>query len=271
MAEVAAELKSLFGNGFRHGFSRLLAKLGLDLPYFIERRLVYFIDSNFAADRAYALEIMDELEKAQVLWWCHATVDIAQDEPFLKRMQQSGCIAVNVGFESLSPENLKAMHKSYAARHDYVAAIKAFHAHKIGVMGTFVIGFDNEDTTIFKRVYDFIYQNRLDWGLVFIRTPYPGTTLYNEMEKENRIRVRDWEKYDTLHCVFDSRGMSNFELEEGLRALWKYIFSWPSIYHRILKRPRVHPLFYLGMNMQFFQMVRKWPLPFNPFVGDDKR
>lgn len=269
-AEVAAELKSLFGNGFRHGISRLLARLGWDLPYFIERRLVYFIDSNFAADRAYAMQIMDELEKAKVLWWCHATVDIAQDEEFLQRMQESGCIAVNVGFESLSPENLKAMHKSYAARHDYVAAIKAFHAHKIGVMGTFVIGFDNEDQSIFKRVYDFIYDNRLDWGLVFIRTPYPGTTLYTEMEKEGRIMVRDWEKYDTLHCVFEPRAMSTFELEEGLRALWKYIFSWPSIYHRIIKRPRVHSLFYLGMNMQFFQMVRKWPLPFNPFASAEK-
>lgn len=264
LQEVLEELTSLFGKGFRHGFSRFLSRFGWDLPYFIEKRLVYFIDSNFAADREYALSIMDGLEKLNVRWWCHATVDIANDDAFLKRMQESGCIAVNVGFESLSPENLKAMHKSYATRHDYPEAIKRFHDHHIGVMGTFVVGFDNEDTAIFQRVYDFILENRLDWALVFIRTPYPGTTLFEEMEEEQRITVRDWEKYDTLHCVFKPVGMSAFEMEEGLRALWKYIFSWPSIYHRILKKPRIHPLFYLGMNMQFFQMVRSWKLPFNP-------
>ncbi|MFC1883459.1 B12-binding domain-containing radical SAM protein, partial [Thermodesulfobacteriota bacterium] len=41
--EVISELKNEFQPGFRHGFNRLLARLGLDLPYFIERRLIYFI------------------------------------------------------------------------------------------------------------------------------------------------------------------------------------------------------------------------------------
>ena len=267
--EVKAELESLFGGGFRHGFSRLLAKLGLDLPYFIERRLIYFIDSNFAADREYALTIMAELKKLDVKWWCHATVDIAGDVELLQKMNESGCLAVNVGFESLSADNLKSMHKSYAARHDYAQAIQAFHAHNIGVMGTFVVGFDGEDPSIFRRVFDFSIDNQLDWSLTFIKTPYPGTTMYDKMEEEGRIRVRDWEKYDTLHCVFEPQGMSVLELEDGLKSLWKYTFSLSSIYRRIIKGPRVHPLFYLGMNMQFFQMVRKWRVRFDPFV--DKR
>jgi radical SAM superfamily enzyme YgiQ (UPF0313 family) len=267
LPEVKAELESMFGGGFRHGFSRLLAKMGLDMPYFIERRLIYFIDSNFAADKKYAITIMEELKKLDVKWWCHATVDIADDVEFLKKMNDSGCLAVNVGFESLSPENLKSMHKSYAARHDYTKAIKAFHDHNIGVMGTFVVGFDGEDSSIFRRVFDFSIDNQLDWSLTFIKTPYPGTTMYNKMEEEGRITVRDWEKYDTLHCVFEPDGMTVLELEDGLRSLWKYTFSLSSIYRRIIKGPRVHPLFYLGMNMQFFQMVRKWRVKYDPFVG----
>ncbi|MBU0680350.1 MAG: B12-binding domain-containing radical SAM protein [Proteobacteria bacterium] len=271
LAEITAELESLFGGGFRHGFSRFMAKLGLDMPYFIERRLIYFIDSNFAADRKYALEIMEVLERLDVKWWCHATVDIAQDQEFLKRMNASGCLAVNVGFESLSAENLKTMHKSYAARHDYVAAIKAFHDNNIGVMGTFVVGFDDEESSIFRRIFDFSIDNQLDWSLTFIRTPYPGTSLYEQMEKEDRIAVRDWQKYDTLHCVFKPGKMSVVELEDGLKCLWRYTFSLSSIYRRIIKGPRVHPLFYLGMNMQFFQMVRKWHTSYNPFIEPDKR
>ena len=266
LADVKAELESLFGGGFRHRFSRMLAKFGLDIPYFIERRLIYFIDSNFAADRSYALSIMEALEELDVKWWCHATVDIANDAEFLEKMNESGCLAVNVGFESLSPDNLKSMHKSYAACHDYSKAVKAFHDHNIGVMGTFVVGFDDEDPSIFRRVFDFSIENQLDWSLTFIRTPYPGTSMYNKMEEEGRLTVRDWEKYDTLYCVFKPRGMSVLELEDGLKSLWKYTFSLSSIYQRIIKGPRVHPMFYLGMNMQFFQMVRKWRVKFDPFV-----
>lgn len=256
--DVIAEIQSIFSSGMRHGFNRFLARMGLDLPYFIERRLIYFIDSNFAADMNYTRTLMDALEEIDVLWWAHTTVDVAKDDDFLVRMRRSGCIAINIGFETLSSENLKIMHKSFAKKFDYEKAIERIHDHGIGIMGTFVVGFDNEDVSIFDEIYDFIYRNSLDWALVFIRTPYPGTSLFEDMKSEGRIITQDWEKYDTLNCVFTPKGMSIESLEKGQRSIWKEIFSLKSIYHRILKGPRIHPLFYLGMNMQFHNMVRKW-------------
>jgi radical SAM superfamily enzyme YgiQ (UPF0313 family) len=256
--DVIAEIRSVFSSGMRHGFSRFLARMGLDLPYFIERRLIYFIDSNFAADMNYTRKLMDALEEADVLWWAHTTVDVAKDDDFLVHMGRSGCIAINIGFETLSSENLKIMHKSFAKRFDYEKAIKRIHDHGIGIMGTFVVGFDNENESIFDEIYDFIYKNSLDWALVFIRTPYPGTSLFEDMKSQGRIITQDWEKYDTLNCVYTPKGMSIEALEKGQRVIWKKIFSFKSIYHRILKGPRIHPLFYLGMNMQFHKIVRKW-------------
>jgi radical SAM superfamily enzyme YgiQ (UPF0313 family) len=125
-------------------------------------------------------------------------------------------------------------------------------------MGTFVVGFDGEDVSIFDTIYEFVMENRLDWALVFIRTPYPGTILYETLEKEGRILTKGWEKYDTLNCVFEPIGTTPMELERGLRKIWKDIFSLKSIYHRILRRPRVHPMFYFAMNMQFHRMTRNW-------------
>ena len=256
--EVEAELRMLFRPGLRHGISRLLARWGFDLPYFIERRLVYFIDSNFAADRPYTMRIMQMLEELDLLWWSHMTIDIARDDAFLAAMRRSGCIAVNIGFESLSKENLRAMHKPFAGSIDYAEAIEKIHSCGIGIMGTFVVGFDDEDASIFEKINDFVLANRLDWALVFIRTPYPGTSLFADMEQAGRLLTREWEKYDTLNCVFAPANMTLEDLEKGVRRIWKSIFSLPSIYHRILKSPRVHPLFYAGMNMQFYRMVRKW-------------
>jgi radical SAM superfamily enzyme YgiQ (UPF0313 family) len=256
--EVIAELNDAFGGGFRHRFNRLLARWGTDLPYFFERRLIYFIDSNFAADRRYTMRLMEALEKMDVLWWAHATVHIAEDEAMMEQMHRSGCIAVNIGFESLSPENLKTMHKSFAGGFDYGEAVRRLHHHGLGIMGTFVVGFDGETPAIFDQIVKFVKDTRLDWALIFIRTPYPGTSLFEELEKSGRILTRQWERYDTLNCVYRPIGMTCDELESGLRRSWKQIFCLSSMYQRILKAPRVHPRFYLMMNLQFYAMVRKW-------------
>lgn len=258
VTEVIAELSRLFGGGFRHPASRFFAGLGFDLPYFLERRLVYFIDSNFGADTHYTGRLLEALKKMDVLWWAHATVDIANNDDFLRLMADSGGLALNIGFESLSDENLKVMHKSFAGRFDYAAAVKKIHRYGIGVMGTFVVGFDNEAPSIFEDIYRFAVDTQLDWALVFIRTPYPGTSLFDEMNKAGRILTTDWEKYDTLNCVIRPIGMSPDQLEKGLRRTWKKLFSLPSIHHRIIRSPRVHPLFYLGMNLQFFHLTRTW-------------
>lgn len=262
--EILAELAPLFGGGFRHGWGRSLARHGQDLPYFAERRLLYFIDSNFAADRSHAGAIMEGLAAMDVLWWCHATTDIAADPELLTLMRKSGCVAVNIGFESLSGENLKAMHKGFTRAGEYAAAVRRIRAADIGVMGTFVVGFDGEDASIFRRIYDFSQDNRLDWALTFIRTPYPGTRLFEEMDAAGRLLTTDWEKYDTLNCVYEPDGMTVAELEKGVRALWKHTFALPSQRRRLLRRPLVHPLFYLGMNMQFFQMTRRWKPTYDP-------
>ncbi|MDX9786192.1 MAG: radical SAM protein [Desulfobacterales bacterium] len=258
VAEVIAELSSLFGSGFRHSISQFFAQRGFDLPYFIERRLIYFIDSNFGADTQYTSELLEALKAMDVLWWAHATVDIANDDAFLRLMRDSGGLALNIGFETLSGENLKTMHKSFAGRFDYAKAVQKIHRYGIGVMGTFVVGFDNEEAAIFDDIYQFALDTQLDWALVFIRTPYPGTSLYEEMRQAGRLLTTEWEKYDTLNCVISPIGMNPEALETGLRRTWKKIFSLPSIHHRIIRSPRVHPLFYLGMNLQFFHLTRTW-------------
>jgi hypothetical protein len=78
------------------------------------------------------------------------------------------------------------------------------------------------------------------------------------LEKEGRIFCRDWEKYDSLNAVYQPSGMSVEALEKGMRRIWKEVFSTSSIYKRILKRPWIHPLFYLAMNWEFHKLTRKW-------------
>jgi radical SAM superfamily enzyme YgiQ (UPF0313 family) len=140
----------------------------------------------------------------------------------------------------------------------YGEAVQRIHDHGIGIMGTFIVGLDDDDPGVFQRIIDFCINYRLDWALTFIMAPYPGTDSFLRLEKEGRIFCKDWEKYDSLNAVYQPLSMSVAELENGMKGVWKKVFSISSIYKRILKRPWVHPLFYLLMNWKFHQLTRKW-------------
>ncbi|MDO9351667.1 MAG: DUF4070 domain-containing protein, partial [Deltaproteobacteria bacterium] len=165
---------------------------------------------------------------------------------------------VNIGFESFSTKNLKAMGKGFNQPPHYAEAVKRIHDYGIGIMGTFMVGLDDDDPGVFQRIIDFCIDSRLDWALTFIMAPYPGTESFLRLEREGRIFCRDWEKYDSLNVVYQPLLMSVEDLKKGMRRIWKEVFSLPSIYKRILRRPWIHPLFYLVMNLQFHHLTKKW-------------
>jgi len=258
--EIERELSTLFQKGpvMSPGFKKFLSLLNKDLPYFLKRRLLYIIDSNIAGDKRFCLELLSLLKGFDLLWYGHAPVSIAFDQKLLEGFAQSGCIALNIGFESFSTQNLNAMGKGFNQPSRYTEAVQRIHDQGIGIMGTFIVGLDDDDPGVFQRIIDFCMDSKLDWALTFIMAPYPGTDSFSRLEKEGRIFCRDWEKYDSLNVVYQPLRMSVEELEKGMRRIWKEVFSTSSIYKRILRRPWIHPLFYLAMNWQFHKLTRKW-------------
>jgi radical SAM superfamily enzyme YgiQ (UPF0313 family) len=260
VSEIERELKTLFQGGpvMNPLSKRILSLFSKDLPYFLKRRLLYIIDSNIAGDRRFCLELLSLLKEFDLLWYGHAPVSIAFDQKLLEGFAQSGCIAINIGFESFSAKNLKAMGKGFNQPSRYAEAVNRIHDQGVGIMGTFIVGLDDDDPSVFQRIIDFSIASKLDWALTFIMAPYPGTDSFLRLEKEGRILSRDWEKYDSLHVVYQPLGMSVEELEKGMRRAWKEVFSTSSIYQRVLKRPWIHPLFYLAMNWGFHRLTKTW-------------
>ncbi len=258
--EIEAELKTIFKNGpvMSPFFKKILSLFSKDLPYFLKRRLLYIIDSNIAGDKRFCLDLLSVLKQFDLLWYGHAPVSVAFDQKILKGFAESGCIAVNIGFESFSTKNLTVMGKGFNQPMRYTEAVKRIHDQGIGIMGTFIVGLDDDDPGVFQRIIDFCLDSKLDWALAFIMAPYPGTESFLRLEKEGRIFCREWEKYDSLNAVYQPLLMSAAELEKGMRRIWKEVFSISSIYQRILKKPWIHPLFYLAMNWQFHKLTRTW-------------
>jgi radical SAM superfamily enzyme YgiQ (UPF0313 family) len=185
----------------------------------------------------------------------------------LDLLAESGCMAVNIGFESLSQSVVDKMHKSPNITKEYTDCIKALHDRDIGIMGTFMVGFDEDTPEVFDQIIDFVIENRLETAFTLILTPLPGTKVCQQMDAENRIFSKNWRDYDHGTVTFYPLNMTPRQLHLGMRRVWKSIYSWKGIYSRILKKPRIRPFFFLPVNMGFRKSTRLicsekiWPAP----------
>jgi radical SAM superfamily enzyme YgiQ (UPF0313 family) len=238
-----------------------------DIPYFVERRLLYVMDSNFSSEPAHARAVLEVFKECDIRWYGHASFNLTRDESMIDLMAESGCIGVNIGFETLSQTTINTIHKFSNKTDKYADSIKALHDRGIGVMGTFMVGFDEDTPEVFDRIADFVIENRLETAFTLILTPLPGTKIYQQMVSQNRILSWNWRDYDHGTVTFFPKNMTPRQLHLGMRHTWKRIYSWRSIWHRILTKPRVRPFFYLPVNMGFRRAIRlicsekEWPVP----------
>lgn len=260
--EVEAELRTLFvpQPQVPRWWWKTMSLISPDFPYFATRRLLYVVDNNVGFRRTYFRELTRVIQDLDVLWWCHTTISLARDPENLERLRDSRCIAVNIGFESLDPVDLKGMGKPFNRPDEYAELIERIHAHNIGIMGTFMIGRDSDTPETFERIVKFCEETKIDWAIALILAPLPDTRSFAHLKEEGRLLTDDWSQYDSIHCVHQPRGMTPEAVERGFVWTWKQIFSLRSIYRRIwTKRPPVHRFFYTLMNLGFFRKVRRWP------------
>jgi len=200
----------------------------------LEGRFVFFVDDNLVGDRMYARELFQRLIPYRLKWASQASITIAKDAELLRLAQQSGCLGLFIGLESLSQKTLQDMGKSFNRVDSYRDRIKRIHSYGIGIQGSFIFGNDGDTPAIFEDTLRFTEETRLDAALFSILTPFPGTRLYHKMRSEGRILSRDWNRYDMNHVVFQPRGMSPQQLQQGFNWAYRRLYSWPSIARRLM-------------------------------------
>jgi radical SAM superfamily enzyme YgiQ (UPF0313 family) len=198
---------------------------------------IFFCDDNFTANRQRIKELCEHIlkENLKVEWSAQVRVEAARDPELLDLMHRAGCYVVYVGLESINPATLKAYNKSQ----DFDSikeGIINFHKFGINVHGMFVFGSEQDHYQVIRDTVKFSRNLDLDSLQYMILTPLPGTPVYEELEKQNRIICRDWSQYDGHHAVFRPRQFTPYELQtETIRAMKKF-YSWSSVLKRLVAR-----------------------------------
>src|ERR1700709_1129852 len=79
----------------------------------------------------------------------------AQDDRMLELAAESGCTMLSIGFESISRETLKSVHKHVNQPETFAALVEKVHSYGIMVFGLFMFGFDGDDRSVFDNTSNF--------------------------------------------------------------------------------------------------------------------
>jgi radical SAM superfamily enzyme YgiQ (UPF0313 family) len=232
---------SLFGKGYRTRPIQAVIDELTELKK--ESVFLFIVDDNLIGNRDYAERLLVAMKPLRFKWASHAPLHLVEDDSLMRLVTKSGCFALFVGFESLARENLSLMGKTANMKISPRDAVKKFHDHGIGVLASFILGYDHDTKDSFKRILDFCNETRIDGAIFPILTPYPGTPLRKRLEREGRILTDNWDMYDMEHVTFRPKGMGVNELEEGHEWLNVNFLSWGSILKRIFKVHRSIQIF----------------------------
>ncbi|MCR5166615.1 MAG: B12-binding domain-containing radical SAM protein [Oscillospiraceae bacterium] len=218
---------------------------------------VLFPDVNLVTDRKYALELFRAMIPLKMIWMGLVTSSIGVDEELIKVLSKSGCRGLLIGFESITQESQKYIHKGHNRVDNYVELMKKLHDNGILVQGCFAFGGDEEDTSVFDRTVEMVIKAKIDLPRYSILTPYPRTAFYDQLEAEGRITERNWAMYDVQHCVFEPKLMTREQLEEGTDRAWRMTYSTGNILKRLAPF-RLSPAISFPVNMGYKGYAGKW-------------
>ncbi|RLF43316.1 MAG: B12-binding domain-containing radical SAM protein [Thermoplasmata archaeon] len=203
----------------------------------IPNKVVIFRDASLTLDIDYSKALFRAMRGLGKKWIANGNINVlGRDEEFLRLAKESGCIQWFVGFESISKEALRKIHKltNVNAVEKYGEYVRRIQKHGMAVVGGIIFGFDEDTPDVFENTYKAVEEWQVD-GIEFnILTPYPGTAIYYRFEREGRILTKDWSKYSQAHVVFKPKRMTPEELLEGYRWITRKFYSLDKVLKRIL-------------------------------------
>ena len=225
--------------------------------------LVFFVDDNFAMNKQYAKQLLRALIPLKIRWVSQTSIDAAHDEELLQLMAASGCQGVLIGLESLNPQNLKSMNKSFnMMKGGFEQALANLRRYRIRLYITFVFGYDEDTEASFEETVQFARRHKFFVTAFNHLVPFPGTPLYKRLEEEGRLLYDKWwldDNYGFYMVPFQPAHMTPERLERGCIEARAAYYQWGSIWQRGLDSVnRTNPLIWLAfywINYLFRQEV----------------
>ncbi|RJQ65551.1 MAG: radical SAM protein [Desulfobacteraceae bacterium] len=219
----------LWGRSYRRKNVAQVIREIEEVKRYANNKFLFFVDDNMFVQREFSYELLKAIRKYKLRWFAQSDISVSDDDKLLDLIYQAGCRELLIGFETISPDNLKTLDSSQwklkqLAR--YPSAIEKIQAEGISIYGSFILGLDHDDESVFQRTRDFIINTNLLGFQILVMTPIPGTRVHERLKKENRLYpVKDWGTYSTYQLNYELKKMSRDTFEKGMLWLFRELYS----------------------------------------------
>jgi len=232
--------KNIFGRAFR---TKSPERVIEEFKYFLNFGVRGFrvIDDQFTANIDRAKKICEMILKENLKFpWILASgirVDGNYDEEFFRLLKKSGCRDVGIGFESGDQKSLDSIDKGITLEQS-MSCMRLIKKAGLETVGFFMLGLPTDTEESLKKTINFAIKLNPDLAKATITIPFPGTRLFEQYEKEGRIKTRDWSRYN-IHKVADVYEHPNLS-QETLKKYYnlfyrRFYFAPRFIFKRIFK------------------------------------
>ena len=206
----------------------------------ISAKNIFFADSSLTINPTFTKNLFKELKHVNKKFDCFGNINVlSKDEELLKLSSEAGCKRWLIGFETFSQKNIEDIGKKSNNVTKYIQAVKKIKDYNVMVTGMFMFGFDSDTKEVFNSTLEAIIELNLDNVYFNILTPYPGTLVYDKLEREGRILSKNWSNY-LSRCMdqkvnFQPKNMTAEELINGITRLAKKYYSTKNIVKNLYK------------------------------------
>jgi radical SAM superfamily enzyme YgiQ (UPF0313 family) len=171
--QVLAELETLYNLGWR--------------------RQVFICDDNFIGNQTHARAILNKLIPWQAShgepfsFWTQASANLGQNLPLVDLMTAANFSNVFIGVESPDEAVLVGNRKYQNVKDPLGESLTNIRANGLGVLASFIMGFDQEAKGAGDRICAFVTQHNLPVVMVNLLQALPNTALWERLQRENRL------------------------------------------------------------------------------------
>ena len=207
--------------------------------YRLGSRRIFIVDDNFIGNRKHAKSLLGEIARWQsergypLDFNTEASLNVAQDDELLQLLCDARFTTLFIGIESPRRASLEETGKVQNTRADLVRSVRKIQNFGIQVQAGMIVGFDNDDTTIFEEQLRFVQEARIPVSMTGMLQAMPKTPLHERLARAGRLVDQSVGDQFVFSNILPER-MSRAELYRGYRDLVAAQYSFRSFRDRTL-------------------------------------
>jgi radical SAM superfamily enzyme YgiQ (UPF0313 family) len=200
--------------------------------------IAFIVDDNLIGNKKAIKALLRDLIAWQEAngypfdFFTEASLDLAEDEELMRLMVDANILSVFIGIESPNEKSLQETKKFQNVRPvgTLVERVHRIQRAGIEVWCGMILGFDNDDATIFDAQRRFLQEARIVTAMIGMLSAIPKTPLHARLTREGRLDPADEPECGTNVVPLQ---MSREELRDGYVQVMNDLYEPEAYFGRL--------------------------------------